>query len=210
MADKMPKFTVNIDAVKGFLDPREGQELYDRCLAAGELGPTLEIGSYCGKSTVYLGEACRLAGRSLFAVDHHRGSEEHQPGESYHDPELFDSVSGLVDTFRLFRQTLREAGLEQVVVPIVAATQVAAKDWGTPLGMVFIDGGHSFEAAQADYDCWARHIRIGGILAIHDIFPNPNDGGQAPYSIWRQAIASGLFEDLGVVRTLGVLRRKDG
>ena len=200
MAGKIPKFTVNIDAIKGFLDPREGQELYDRCLAAGELGPTLEIGSYCGKSTVYLGEACRLAGRSLFAVDHHRGSEEHQPGEFYHDPELFDSASGLVDTFRLFRQTLREAGLEQVVVPIVAAT----------LGMVFIDGGHSFEAAQADYDCWARHIRVGGILAIHDIFPNPNDGGQAPYSIWQQAIASGLFEDLGVVCTLGVLRRKDG
>ena len=210
MAGKIPKFTVNIDAIKGFLDPREGHELYDRCLAAGELGPTLEIGSYCGKSTVYLGEACRLAGRSLFAVDHHRGSEEHQPGEFYHDPELFDSASGLVDTFRLFRQTLREAGLEQVVVPIVAATQVAARDWGTPLGMVFIDGGHSFEAAQADYDCWARHIRVGGILAIHDIFPNPNDGGQAPYSIWQQAIASGLFEDLGVVCTLGVLRRKDG
>ena len=191
MAGKIPKFTVNIDAIKGFLDPREGQELYDRCLAAGELGPTLEIGSYCGKSTVYLGEACRLAGRSLFAVDHHRGSEEHQPGEFYHDPELFDSASGLVDTFRLFLQTLREAGLEQVVVPIVAATQVAARDWGTPLGMVFIDGGHSFEAAQADYDCWARHIRVGGILA-------------------QQAIASGLFEDLGVVCTLGVLRRKDG
>ena len=210
MADKMPEFTVDIDAIKGFLDPQEGWALYDRCLAAGELGPTLEIGSYCGKSTVYLGEACRISGRSLFAVDHHRGSEEHQPGEFYHDPELFDSASGLVDTFRLFRQTLRAAGLEQVVVPIVAATQVAARDWGTPLGMVFIDGGHSFEAAQADYDCWARHIRVGGILAIHDIFPNPNDGGQAPYSIWQQAIASGLFEDLGVVRTLGVLRRKDG
>ena len=210
MADKMPEFTVDIDAIKGFLDPQEGWALYDRCLAAGELGPTLEIGSYCGKSTVYLGEACRIAGRSLFAVDHHRGSEEHQPGEFYHDPELFDLASGLVDTFRLFRQTLRAAGLEQVVVPIVAATQVAARDWSTPLGMVFIDGGHSFDAAQADYDCWAPHVRVGGILAIHDIFPNPNDGGQAPYSIWQQAIASGLFEDLGIVRTLGVLRRKDG
>ena len=94
-------------------------------------------------------------------------------------------------------------------MPIVAATRVVARDWGTPLGMVFIDGGHSFEAAQADYDCWAPHILAGGILAIHDIFPNPNDGGQAPYSIWRQALESGLFEDLGIVRTLGILRRND-
>ena len=209
MGELMLELAVDIDAIKGFLDPLEGRELYARCLAAAEIGPTLEIGSYCGKSTVYLGEACRRSGRSLYAVDHHRGSEEHQLGEFYHDPEVFDSAIGLVDTFKLFRQTLRDANLEQVVVPIVAATRVVARDWGTPLGMVFIDGGHSFEAAQADYDCWAPHILAGGILAIHDIFPNPNDGGKAPYSIWRQALESGLFEDLGIVRTLGILRRND-
>ena len=118
---------VDIEGIKGFLDPREGLELYARCLAAGVLGPTLEVGSYCGKSTVYLGEACRRSGRSLYAVDHHRGSEEHQPGELYHDPEVFDSAAGLVDTFRLFRQTLRAADLEQVVVPLVAATAVVAR-----------------------------------------------------------------------------------
>jgi predicted O-methyltransferase YrrM len=207
--ESLLQLPVDIDGIKGFLDPREGQELYERCLAAGSIGPTLEIGSYCGKSTVYLGEACRQTGRSLYAVDHHRGSEEHQLGEFYHDPEVFDAAAGLVDTFRLFRQTLRAADLEQVVVPLVAATAVVARDWQTPLGMVFIDGGHSFAAAQADYDCWSVHIRPGGILAIHDIFPDPNEGGQAPYSIWQQALASGLFEDLGIVHTLGILRRTD-
>jgi predicted O-methyltransferase YrrM len=205
----MLTMAIDIETVKGFLDPIEGQALFDRCLAAGPKGPTLEIGSYCGKSTVYLGEACRQSGRSLFAVDHHRGSEEHQPGELYHDPGVFDPDVGLVDTFKLFRQTLRRADLESVVVPVVASTEVASRDWLTPLGMVFIDGGHSFAAAQSDYDCWTPHIACGGILAIHDIFPDPNDGGQAPYTIWRQALDSGLFEDLGIVRTLGVLRRND-
>jgi predicted O-methyltransferase YrrM len=127
----------------------------------------------------------------------------------YHDPTVFDADVGLIDTFRLFRQTLRLADLETVVVPVVASTIVASRDWQTPLGMLFIDGGHSFSAAQNDYDCWTPHIAHGGILAIHDIFPDPNDGGQAPYTIWQQALASGLFEDLGIVRTLGILRRND-
>jgi len=200
---------IDIESVKGFLDPIEGAELYNRALTACELGPCLEIGSYCGKSTVYLGAACKNSNRTLFAVDHHRGSEEHQLGEEYHDPEIFDTGLQAVDTFRLFRDTLRRADLESVVVPLVTSSVVAARDWQTPLGMVFIDGGHSFEAAQSDYDSWVGQIVAGGILAIHDLFPDPATGGQAPITIWRQALASGLFEDLGVVGTLGVLRRRE-
>ncbi|MCB1643928.1 MAG: class I SAM-dependent methyltransferase [Pseudomonadales bacterium] len=198
---------LDIESVKGFLHPEEGAALYEHCLQAARSGPVLEVGSYCGKSTVYLGAACKVSGRTLYAVDHHRGSEEHQLGEEYHDPEVYDQTVGLVDTFRLFRQTMRAASLEETVVPVVASTAVAARDWQTPLGMVFIDGGHSFAAAQTDYECWTPHILAGGILAIHDIFPDPADGGQAPYTIWKQALDSGLFEDLGIVNTLGFLRR---
>jgi len=200
---------IDIDTVKGFLAAEEGEALYQLALDVAPVGPCLEIGSYCGKSTVYLGEACRLAGNSLFALDHHRGSEEHQPGEAYHDPDLVDDSSGVVDTFRAFRDTLVRAGLEDVVVPVVAPSAVAARHWATPLGLVFIDGGHSLEAAQTDYDCWAGKVAPGGILAIHDLFPDPEAGGQAPITIYRAAVASGLFEVLPVVRTLGVLRRKN-
>ena len=199
---------LEIDSVKGFLDPLEGAELYRRALAACDFGPCLEVGSYCGKSTVYLGQACKQQNRTLFAVDHHRGSEEHQLGEEYHDPDIYDAAIEAVDTFKLFRETLRRADLESNVVPLVASSVASARDWQTPLGMVFIDGGHSFEAAQADYDSWVSHIASGGILAIHDLFPDPETGGQAPITIWRQAIDSGLFDDVGVVRTLGVLRRR--
>jgi predicted O-methyltransferase YrrM len=204
----MPELPIDIESVKGFLDPIEGEQLYDRALVACELGPCLEIGSYCGKSTVYLGQACKQQGRTLFAVDHHRGSEEHQFGEEYHDPDIFDAGLQAIDTFKLFRDTLKRADLDAIVVPLVTSSVVAARDWQTPLGMVFIDGGHSFEAAQADYGSWAPHLMSGGILAIHDLFPDPATGGQAPITIWRQAIDSGLFDDLGVVGTLGVLRRR--
>ena len=198
---------IDIHSIKGFLDPAEGEALYQHVLATSALGPCLEVGSYCGKSTVYLGAAAKAANGLVYAVDHHRGSEEHQRGEEYHDPDLYDATAGLMDSFREFRKNMRAAALDAVVVPSVAPSTVAAKHWATPLGMVFIDGGHSWEAALNDYRSWVAHIRPGGILAIHDIFPNPADGGQAPYDIWKLAKASGLFEELPMVKTLGLFRR---
>lgn len=198
---------IDINTIKGFLDPQEGEALYTHCLATSSLGPCLEVGSYCGKSTVYLGTAAKKTNGIVYAVDHHRGSEEHQLGEEYHDPDLYDSGMGLMDSFREFRKAMRAAALENHVVPVVASSVVAARQWATPLGMVFIDGGHSWEAALNDYRSWVTHIRPGGILAIHDIFPNPADGGQAPYDIWKLAKASGLFEEMPMVKTLGLFRR---
>lgn len=201
------KLPIDINSVKGFLAPDEGEALYRHVLETAHLGPCLEVGSYCGKSTVYLGVAAKSKNGIVYAVDHHRGSEEHQKGEEYHDPDLYDAGAALMDSFREFRKTMRSANLEDTVVPIVAASHVASKRWATPLGMIFIDGGHSLEAALSDYRSWAAHIVPGGILAIHDIFPDPTKGGQAPYDIWRLAKASGLFEELPMVNTLGLFRR---
>ncbi|MEE8043341.1 MAG: class I SAM-dependent methyltransferase [Pseudomonadales bacterium] len=201
------KLGIDIDAIKGFLDPDEGEALYELCAEVCARGPCLEVGSYCGKSTVYLGSACRSRGGVLYAVDHHRGSEEHQLGEEYHDADLYDADEGLMDSFRHFRRTLRRAQLEDTVVPIVASSALAARDWATPLALVFIDGGHSREAAIADYRAWSGHVMTGGYLLIHDIFPDPADGGQAPFEIYQLALTSGLFEALPIVKTLGVLRR---
>lgn len=198
---------IDIDSVKGFLDPQEGAALYEHALAVAALGPCLEIGSYCGKSTVYLGSACKKADTVLFAVDHHRGSEEHQLGEEYHDPALYDSQFGKMDSFREFRHTLARAQLEDCVVPLVAPSQLAARYWSMPLSFVFIDGGHSMAAALADYRCWAPHVVRGGWLAIHDVFPNPADGGRPPFEIWQLAQQSGLFEAMPLIKTLGLLRR---
>lgn len=200
---------LDIDTIKGFMDPVEGNALHDAAARVCHLGACLEIGSYCGKSTVYIGSACRERDGVLYAVDHHRGSEEHQPGEEYHDPDLYDAAEGVFDSFREFRRTLRGAALEEHVVPLVAPSRVAARGWGTPLAFIFIDGGHSFEAALTDYRCWLPHLVPGGVLAIHDIFFDPSEGGQAPHTIWRMACNSGLFEDPELVGTLGLLGRVD-
>lgn len=198
---------MNPEDVKGFLHPDEGAALTRYAVGTGRLGPFLEIGGYCGKSALYLGTAAREAGTLLFSIDHHRGSEEHQPGEEYFDPELYDDVAGAVDTLPVFRRTIHAAGLEDHVIALVGKSAAIEPYWSTPLGFVFIDGGHSMPAAQADYDGWAPKVAPGGFLAIHDVFPDPAEGGRPPYEIWKQAVESGDFEPVERIRTLEVLRR---
>jgi predicted O-methyltransferase YrrM len=199
-----------IARTKGFLDADEGQKLYEIAREAGKLGPGLEIGSYCGKSSLYLGAGLKPNGSVLFSIDHHRGSEEQQPGEEYCDPDLIDPATRQVDTVNFFRKTLSQGDLEGTVIPIVSASAIVARQWATPLSFVFIDGGHSLSAAQGDYEAWAKHIVCGGYLLIHDIFMDPAEGGQAPRHVYEMALSSGDFEDLGRVKTLGVLRRWAG
>ncbi len=197
-----------IDSVKGFLDRDEGQRLYEVAKAASVMGPCLEIGSYCGKSALYLGAGCRENNGVLFSIDHHRGSEEQQPGEGYFDPETWDPETGRMDTFPHFRRALEKSGLVDTVVAVVSTSTAAARYWATPLSLVFIDGGHTYEAAFTDYDNWVSHLMPGGYLLIHDIFKDTKEGGQAPYYIYRLALSTGLFVEMPMTRTLGVLQRR--
>ncbi|GAA3751884.1 class I SAM-dependent methyltransferase [Streptomyces tremellae] len=196
------------EAAKGFMPRDEGLALYAAAVEAGALGlPLLEVGSYCGRSTLLLADAARGAGTVAVTVDHHRGSEEQQPGWEYHDPEVVDQELGVMDTLPTFRRTLYRAGLEDAVVAVVGASPRAAALWGRPLGLVFVDGGHTDEHAVNDYEGWAPHLAEGGLLVIHDVFEDPADGGQAPYRVYRRALASGAFEETSVTRSLRVLRR---
>jgi predicted O-methyltransferase YrrM len=193
---------------KGFLDDDEGMRLYDLGRECAPLGPVIEIGSYCGKSSVYLGSGVREAGGVLVCVDHHRGNEEQQPGELYHDADLYDADADRLDSLHTLRQTLREAELEETVALMVTTSAGAAALFGGEAGMVFIDGGHTHEAANADYEAWSGRVVRGGVLAIHDLFPDPAEGGQAPIEIYRRALSSGAFNELPTTKTLGVLRKR--
>src|SRR5579859_1789 len=205
-------------AAPGFMPAAEGLALYDAATQYAPAGPVLEIGSYCGKSAIYLAAAARAAGQLVVTVDHHRGSEEHQPGWEYHDPSLVDPATGRLDTLPALRATLAAAGLEDNVVVIVGRSADVARLWSTPLGLVFIDGGHTEAASVADYESWAPliaprgalaihaafpHPAPRGALAIHDVFPDPADGGRPPYLIYQRALSSGTFTE---VRSEGSLR----
>ncbi len=199
------------EAARGFLPTEEGLALHGAaCSVRAEvLGPMLEIGSYCGKSALYLGDAARRTGRVLFCVDHHRGSEENQPGWEWHEPDLVDAAVGRLDTLPHFRRAVYDAGLEDVVVAVVGESATVARWWTTPLALLFIDGGHGEDPAHRDYECWAPLVAPGGRLAIHDVFPDPADGGRPPFEIFGRALASGAFAELEGCGSLRVLQRLD-
>ena len=191
-------------AAKGFMPDDEGDLLYDVAVRALAHGPGVEIGSYCGKSAIYLGAAARASASTVFTVDHHRGSEENQVGWEYHDPSLADPEFGRLDTLPVFRHTLKDAGLEDEVVAVVGRSTTVSAQWRTPLALLFVDGGHTDEHAGNDYVGWARWLASGGTLVIHDVFPDPSEGGQAPYRIYLRALADGFVETeaLGSMRVL--------
>lgn len=194
--------------IKGFLAENEGLKLYELALEAATIGPCLEIGSFCGKSAVYIGAACQQKGTTLFTIDHHRGSEEQQPGQPYYDPELFDERIGRIDSLPLLRTAIEKAELEDTVIPMITTSSVAARNWSTRLGMIFVDGGHSYQTVLTDYQCWSKHLKHGGYLVFHDIYTDPSKGGQAPYEVYKLALHSGQFIELPMVESLGILRKR--
>ena len=201
-----PTLLEHARAAIGFMPDDEGLALHDAGRAAAAAGPLLEIGTYCGKSALYLGAAARAGGTVVYTVDHHRGSEENQPGWEWHDERLVDPATGQLDTLPSFRRTIAAAGLEDVVVAIVGDSPTVGRHWATPLGLVFIDGGHGYDVALADYESWAPHVAPDGVLVFHDVFEDPADGGQAPFRVWQRAVADG-FAPASTTGSLRVLRR---
>ncbi|HZC52164.1 MAG TPA: class I SAM-dependent methyltransferase [Mycobacterium sp.] len=198
------------EQVRGFMPADEGRALYDAALRYLDGGVGVEIGTYCGKSTLLIGAAAAQTGGVLYTVDHHHGSEEHQPGWEFHDASLVDELTGLFDTLPTFRRTLDAAGLDDHVVAVVGKSPIVARAWRSPLQFLFIDGGHSEAAATQDFDGWAKWVDTGGALVIHDVFPDPRDGGRPPYHIYCRAIDSGQFREVAVTGSLRVLERTAG
>ncbi|MGH9030014.1 MAG: class I SAM-dependent methyltransferase, partial [Acidimicrobiales bacterium] len=201
-------------AAKGFMPDDEGMALYRAALRAGSSGPSdrngatfVEIGAWCGKSTIYIGAAAEQTSALLFSVDHHHGSEENQPGWEHHDREVVDPGTGRIDTLRFWRSAVDGAALGANVVGMVGGSPEIASRWNTPLDLCFIDGGHGEEPAWADFTGWSPHVALGGRLAIHDVFPDPAEGGRPPYELWCAALSSGEFVEDGECGSLRVLRR---
>jgi MMP 1-O-methyltransferase len=201
------KFRLAAEAARGFMPAEEGLALYRTAAVYAAVGPIGEVGTYCGKSTIYLAAAAAEHGEKVITVDHHHGSEEIQEGWEHHDPEVVDPRTGRMDTLPFFRATIEDAGLADHVIAVIGTSADVARLWRTPLGMLFIDGGHSEASVVTDYEGWAPWVAHGGALAFHDIFPDPADGGQAPYRVYCRALASGAFTEVSVTGSLRVLER---
>ena len=193
--------------VKGFLSDKEAKKLQELFLNVHHLGSVLEIGTYCGKSTLNFALVAKKIDGLIYTVDHHTGSEEHQLGEEYHDEDLYDKRLKKFNTLPEFLKNLRSSNLDNFIIPIISKSSDASKTFSESISLLFIDGGHSLEAALSDYNSWKDKICSGGLLVIHDVFPNPQDGGRPPFEIYSKAQKSKQFEDLGIYETLGILKK---
>lgn len=193
--------------VKGFLEASEGKMLAHYARKGAELGEVVEIGGWCGRSAIFMGQAMVETDRLFFSIDHHRGSEENQPGWEWFDEQVWDDQTQAIDTLPHFRANIRAAGLEGKVVPVIGPSPAVGQAWGAPLGFLFLDGNHVMDAALADYQAWARHVVKDGFLAIHDVFPDPADGGRPPYEISCMAEQSGEWKRVDETGSLVVLKR---
>jgi predicted O-methyltransferase YrrM/GNAT superfamily N-acetyltransferase len=202
-----PHLQAAAEAATGFMPLAEGLALHDAVAALEVAGPVLEVGTYQGRSTLFLAAGAQASGRVVVTVDHHRGSEEHQPGWEYHDPAMVDPGTGRVDTLPGLRRTLARAGVEDGVVVVVARAERLAATWSTQLALLFLDGSHTEESARRDEAAWVRHLAVGGVLAIHDVFTDPAAGGQAPHGVYRRTLAGGQFVELPGQGSLRLLRR---
>ncbi len=198
-------------ATKGFMPPEEGDALFEAAVRAGKSVPSLnmvEVGSYCGRSTVWVGAAARACGVTLYAVDHHGGSEENQRGWEWFDDTVVDPATGRINTLPFFTETMTRSGLTDTVRAVVGDSAVLGATWAESLSFLFIDGGHGREIARADFLAWHEHVTLDGVLAIHDVFTDPSAGGQAPYEeIYLPAISSGKFREVSATGSLRVLVR---
>ena len=193
--------------VKGFLSDKEAKKLQELFLKVHHLGSVLEIGTYCGKSTLNFALIAKKIDGLIYTIDHHTGSEEHQLGEEYHDEDLYDKRLKKFNTLPEFLKNLRSSNLGKFIIPIISKSSDASKTFSESISLLFIDGGHSLEAALCDYNSWKDKICSGGLLVIHDVFPNPQDGGRPPFEIYSKAQKSKQFEDLGIYETLGILKK---
>lgn len=197
------------DSIKGFMPRDEGLALHRFAHDHGTRQPEgtwLEIGAWCGKSAVYLGTAASESGSVLYSLDHHHGSEENQVGWEHFDVSLVDPLDGRLNTLPTWQRTIADAQLEDTVIGLIGPSSVVGRHFDQRLDLLFIDGGHAHDVAWADYEVWSPKVRSGGIIMIHDVFPNPTDGGRPPYEIYCAALDSGNFIEIGAQGSLRVLR----
>ena len=190
-----------LDNLKGFMPSHEGLALTKWAEKFSQYGPALEIGTFGAKSALYIAAGSSIHDQLVYTIDHHSGSEEHQLGEEYFDPEIYDKKLARVNTVPLMQANLQQFDESKWVVPILANANSIAPSWRAELGLLFIDGSHTEISTLNDYDNWSSKLHSDGALVIHDIYEKPEDGGQAPYLIYQKALTEGfqLYERVDTI-----------
>jgi predicted O-methyltransferase YrrM len=175
--------------IEGWLSDAQGRALLAAAAATTGRGAIVEIGSWKGRSTVWLAEGARLAGQRVHAIDRHTQSRE--------DP----SANTLAD----FLENINRAGVADVVEPLVMASAEAAAVVRGPVELLFIDGDHSFDGVRRDAEIWLPRVVEGGVVMFHDVASASYEG---PRRIFRRMVCwNERFAGVRRVGSMAIARR---
>ncbi len=189
-SDEIRAIAKEIDGkgVEGFFSHDEGELLYYLAAGCPKNGTIVEIGSWKGRSTCWMGRASeRYSEAKIYASDPHVGSPEHQK-------------DGPINTFDQFKLNLEKMRVTEKVTPIVKFSYDAVVDVEEPIDLLFIDGAHEYEAVKKDFDLWFPKLKTGGVIAFHD---SVGKGWPGVHQLMEEEIFDSVnFKDIGFVGTI--------
>jgi predicted O-methyltransferase YrrM len=158
--------------IEGFLHNLEGYALFALAATGDGEGEIVEIGSFMGRSTCWLAAGAKKASRErITAIDHFRGSPEHQIGQLYENRTLVSEGT----TFHKFMENIEKMQVSDYVNPVVATSEEAASNWNKTIRLLFIDGDHSYSNTKRDFKLWSPFVCDHGYICFHDVgaWPGP-------------------------------------
>lgn len=178
-------------SIPGYLSEKEVRFLCQLALVPSALGEFLEIGSFRGKSTVLIAKSLeRVGATGMHAVDplcpqFYLFQKEGEPQRAPRD--ILDG-------------NLQGHHVERLVEFHQMTAQELSADWNRPLRVLWIDGDHSYAGTKTDFDCFARHLAPGGIIAFHDVL----HGDEGPVRVFHeQVLLSPAFGACGLTGSIG-------
>jgi predicted O-methyltransferase YrrM len=176
-----------VKGVEGWLTDREGRLLCDLASRCTGKGVIVEIGSWKGKSTIWLGRGSKEGnGVMIHAVDPHIGFPD------------VEEVYGKIWTFEEFKNNIAKAAVDDVVIPIIKTSEDAAKDFGWPVELIFIDGVHLYDYVKLDFELWFPKVVESGVMVFHD-----TTGERGPKRLVKERVfRSRNFKNVGFVDTI--------
>lgn len=181
------------DRLDGWLHPQEGKFLYKAAKNCKGKGVIVEIGSWKGKSTIWLAKGSKAgSGVKVYAIDPHTGSSENR--DKY----------GKVWTYPEFEHNITEADVQDIVVPLIKTSEESGREWdGKAIELLWIDGAHEYEMVKQDFELWSQYLIEGGIIAFHDTI-----GWSGPRRLVKEEIyTSRNFTDVRFIMTSTFARK---
>src|SRR5882762_1947561 len=173
-----------VEAIPGYLVPGQEEFLFEKVRSLPIDATIVEIGSYCGRSTVAMGYACSGTARRIYCID------------PWEQDEWKDRPTKTLDgSFTRWSESVRSNGLQEHVSALRGRSDDVLQHWkqlaeGRLVDFVFIDGSHEYLDVLRDFELSFPLVRPGGWVAFHDVV----ETWPGPLRVWQEHASAKLLD----------------